>query len=354
MNKVKNSHSRSKTSLISLSEAIGKEVISNTVPFGGVIYDLTKTLIEHGYNLYRDRTEERISEFHESLLRNGNIDENFIKKEFDIDDYYSLLTSSINDLESEKIKIYSQIMHSLISQDIDKNTKIQIIKTSRELTFTEFDFLRKLYINTKYDLMKPYGKESQVEKLLSGTDESTVFIANRLAQHGLINSQNTALTSIAQKIIPMSFSKKKLTPESINEKEFSGRKVLIICTNLNDSIQSKTLRIIQEILTEKKIKSFHHNILARYINPNTNKFDLAILLATPHEHPDIDKQTKRVSDNYLEVSLSSKNIVRINTSKDAEEIIFQNLNITESITLPNNEICDIREYLKIQLQFITT
>lgn len=69
---------RSKRSAITVAELLAKEGITALVPGGGLVYDLTKSLVLHSRNYFTDRTENRLEEFHKALL-NDSQDENKVK-----------------------------------------------------------------------------------------------------------------------------------------------------------------------------------------------------------------------------------------------------------------------------------
>ena len=152
----------------------------------------------------------------------------------------------------------------------------------------------------------------------------------------------------------MSFKRNELTPESINEKKFSGKKALVIFTNIADNLNSKTLSIIQDILTNSKIKSFNCNLLARNIDLHIKKCDFIILLTSPYNREKLYELDEQVNTNELAKVSNSKKIIRINTTKHSEQPQFEGINFIETITIPDQNSCDIREFLKIQLQIVTT
>lgn len=108
---------RAKKSAITIADVLAKEGLAGVIPCGGILYDTAKALLNHGRAYYTDRTENRMKEFHSALL-SGKASENeflgFIKKPFDIDDYYAVLFSCVQDIENEKVEIYSTLMSSLI------------------------------------------------------------------------------------------------------------------------------------------------------------------------------------------------------------------------------------------------
>ena len=88
--------SRTKRSTAKISDLLAREGVATLVPGGGLLYDAGKALFQHGKQYFKDRTEIRLKEFHQALLTgdfNEKEFEQFLGKEFDLDDYYSILSS---------------------------------------------------------------------------------------------------------------------------------------------------------------------------------------------------------------------------------------------------------------------
>ena len=91
-------------------------------------------------------------------------------KEFFIEDYYSILNHILQDEEDAKIQIYAKIFKGIILDLIPLEYKIHIIKSARELKFSDFELMRRLYINDKYEFKVPGNRTKQIKQLTNTND----------------------------------------------------------------------------------------------------------------------------------------------------------------------------------------
>ena len=138
--------SRTKKSTAKVSDFLVREGAATLMPGGGLLYDAGKALFDHGKAYFHDRTENRLEEFHQALLT-GDLNEKefkeFLDIEFDLDDYYAVLTSCAQDIEDEKTRIYSQLMQSLIKNTIKTDIRRHFVTSSKSLTFQDLCFFKK-------------------------------------------------------------------------------------------------------------------------------------------------------------------------------------------------------------------
>ena len=93
--------SRSKKSAITVADLLAKEGLTTIIPAGGLIYDMTKSLVKHSRDYFIDRTEDRLENFHDALLKEHQDEEriqDFINKEFNLDDFHAILSSCTQDM----------------------------------------------------------------------------------------------------------------------------------------------------------------------------------------------------------------------------------------------------------------
>lgn len=276
---------RSKRSAITVAELLAKEGITALVPGGGLVYDLTKSLVLHSRNYFTDRTENRLEEFHKALL-NDSQDENkvkdFINKEFDLGDYYAVLSSCIQDIENEKVLIYAKLMKGIIEQEIGAKIKRHFITSCKDLTFTELCFLKEIYINSKFDLMTVGGINQQISGLLKTKELFQSLTINKLIQFGYIDKDGSKITSIAEELIEVIFDKESLLPKSLGRTEYSGMNFLIVSYQLGDAVHNKVAMDIQESLWSLQIKSAIHILDDNYIR-GMNLYSAAVLIVDEKE-----------------------------------------------------------------------
>lgn len=328
---------RSKKSAITVAELLAKEGLTALVPAGGIIYDLTKTLVQHGRNYFTDRTEARLIEFHETLLSNNlsvpNLDE-FIHKEFDLDDYYTILSSCTQDIENAKVAIYAKLMKSLIEIKIDDKTKKHFITSCKDLTFSEISFLKNLYINSKFDLMTAGGTTQQVKSILHKTDYFQKLEIDKLIQLGFINKECSAITKMAENFIEITFEEQHLTPQAIGRNEYLGIYILIISYQLGDVIHCKVAKEIQESLWSINIKS-SIQILNDRLTQNAYTYSGAVLIV---DNKDIDNKYINALKNFS----NKKPLIKISISKNTIKNNITDINFEDEISLKSLNPTDIR------------
>lgn len=238
----KKSLTRTKKTSISLFDVLGAEAASSLVPGGGIIYKLSKTLFTHTKNWWEDRRNNRIEEFHEKLLLGipKNEVNSFLRKDFSIDDYYSLLTHVVQDEENEKTDIYVKIFQSLILDLIPMEYKRHIIKSIKDLKFSDFELMRLLYINEKYEFKAPGNKINQIKSLTNVQNPIQICSIQTLIRLGYLFDKDGAKppwpTDLLKIIIELLYDEDVLTPEAIGKEQKPSAseriKIFIACDDI--------------------------------------------------------------------------------------------------------------------------
>lgn len=328
--------SRAKKTTIKVSDFLLREGAAALVPGGGLFYDAGKALLQHGKQYFQDRTEIRLDEFHQAILTGDFKEEQFEKfldKEFDLDDYYAVLASCVQDIEDEKTKIYSQLMQSLIMGVIGTKIRRHFITSSKDLTFQELCFLRDLYINSKFDLMTVGGTSQQVKKLLSTNDVFKDLIIGNLISRGFIHKNKSGLTHIGEQYIETIFQKSELKPESIGRKPWTGINIVIISYQLSDRQHNVVCMVVQEALWKVNIKSSIHILDKR---PTTSMLYGAGVLIVGDE---------KIESSYLkalEDFSKKKPLVRLNLNEKSCGIDLKEIKFIEEYTLKSATPPEIR------------
>jgi hypothetical protein len=276
---------RSKRSAITVAELLAKEGLTILVPGGGLVYDITKSLVQHSRSYFMDRTENRLSEFHKALFNESQdekIVKDFINKEFDLDDYHAILSSCIQDIENEKVSIYVNLMKGLIEQNIELDFKRHFITSCKDLTFTELCFLKEAYIKSNFDLMTPGGINQQLSVLFKTKGLFQNITIDKLIKFGYIDKEGSKITSISEQFIKIIFDKESLLPKSIGRVEYSGVNILIVSYQLGDSIHNKVASDIQESLWSHQIKSAIHILDDNFIR-GMYRYNAAVLIVDEEE-----------------------------------------------------------------------
>lgn len=332
---------RTKKTTVSIAELLGKEAMAAIIPGGGMIYDSTKALVNHGRKYFSDRTEMRMEQFYAALLSDGADEESFLaflEKPFDLDDYYALLTSCAQDIENEKVEIYSTLMRSLLNSKISAEMKRHFIKSCNDLTYSEIQFLRKLYINCKHDLMTVGGAKEQVQNMLSSAEPLVMLTIENLKSIGFIDTRATNLSSMAEMFVSMIFQAKNLAPESIGRKPFTGINILIAAFSLETPAHTKIAADIHEALWDNQIKSSIQSIRTSNITQAVMSFDVGILLVDEKE---LDAETIEVLSKFS----GKRPIVRLNSSQEYSGQTFPDIAFSDEITLTSTDSRTIRDQI---------
>ncbi|MCX5886083.1 MAG: hypothetical protein NT096_09280 [Proteobacteria bacterium] len=328
---------RSKKSTVKVSDFLAREGAAALVPGGGLFYEAAKALFQHGKQYFHDRTEDRLEEFHQAILT-GNFDEKeceeFLDKEFDLNDYYAVLSSCVQDIEDEKIRIYSQLMQSLIMNVIKPNIRRHFITSSKDLSFQDLCFLRELYINNKYDLMTVGGPPQQVKNLLSTIDIFKDLTIEKLISRGFIHKNKSGITPYGEQYTESIFPTNELKPESIGRKPWTGINIVIVSYQLDHQLHNVVSREVQEALWKIHVKSSIHIIDPK--RPTTSLFYGAGVLLVGE---------KKIENNYkkaLENFSTKKPLIRLNLNENASKVELKEIKFAEEFTLQSSKTTEIR------------
>lgn len=337
MNRSK-SLNRSKNSVITVADLLAKEGLTAIIPAGGLIYDISKSLAQHGRNYFIGRTEDRLEEFHERLL-NEHQDENeiqgFINKEFSLDDYYAILSSCTQDIENEKVTIYANLLRGIIEGRIEPKIKKHFITTCKDLTFTELHFLKEVYINSEFDLMTPGGTRAQVSTLLSTKDFFKSVTISKLIQLGYIDKECRHITPMAKQLIKLIFEKESLSPEAVGRSEFSGINILIISYQLGDNIHNEVVKGIQDSLWSNNIKS-SISILDERLLRSMHNYSAAALVV----------DDKKIIDKYIPSLIKfseHKPLIKINISEAGMRNSVGGVNFIEQLKIDSLDRTSVKQ-----------
>lgn len=179
---------RSRQSALKLADFLAEEG-AGLIPGGASIYKVGKLLFEHARKFYTDRREERLEEFHRKILVEGdqNFWEEIKNKEFSLDEYYSLLNFVVQDEEEQKIDFYAKLFRLILLGKIPEKYRTHIIRSARELKFSDLEFLKQLYINEKYEFERPGNKISQISALTQAESPLKLYSVQTLIRFGYLS-----------------------------------------------------------------------------------------------------------------------------------------------------------------------
>jgi len=257
--------SRTKKSAISLADILAKEGVSIIVPGGGLAYELGKLLWNHTKTWYRDRTEARLEEFHERLLEGipKESQEEFLKNEFSPEEYYSILNHVLQDEEDKKVGVYSRIFQGLQLNLIPDEYRLHLIKCSRELKCSDFELIRQLYINEKYEFKAPGNRINQINSITISNDPIKAHSIQTLIRWGFLSTTDTKKppwpTKLLKFFVEFLYDEENLTAESLGKQaktaETEKMRVFIACDALGDGQNTKILLNISNSLFKVDIKN---------------------------------------------------------------------------------------------------
>ena len=203
-----------------------------------------------------------IENFHQQLILGIPVEaqKEFLKTKFSIQDYYSLLTYVVEDEEEEKTEIYAKLFQGLILNLIPPEIRLHLIKSVRELKYSDFDFMRKLYINEKYEFKAPGNKINQIKSLTISSDPLACYSIQTLIRLGFLYGADGAKppwpTNLLKSLVEFLYDEDNLTPESLGQKaktyETERLKIFFACDA--PDISSSLLPKIGDCLVKNDIK----------------------------------------------------------------------------------------------------
>lgn len=341
---------RANDTTTSLADILISEGAKSLVPGASLAYELSKLMFKHAYQFHQDTVESRLEMFHNALL-NDQIGENtslnedeFLNKQFDIEDYYLLLDSCVRDMEGEKAKIYANLMRSLVDRKINPSKRRDLIQTLREITFSEVNIIRKVYIHKRFRIMSPQlGPDLRSRE--AGGRASDGRLINRLKYNGLITESDEQLTDFANELIQLVFPESDLAPEAIGATEASGLKLLILCYRLDDQHSLEVINALQQILDGMRIESSPIAIGKANANVAAMMNAAGILLVD-----DSDTFQKHVDWKAVEIFAEKRPLYRLNITRN--DVPMDNVPIAEEYSLNGKDKMQIRTELSRYVELV--
>ncbi len=235
--KKEDSLQRSKKSLTTLAEIIGPRALDMLAPGAGVAFDLSKLSFEHAREYMRERTKQRIEDFHIKLLEGckdkEELDE-LLEKDFSLEDYYGILSAVTQDEEDDKIDIYARILKGILNGKIDKKYKTHVIKSAREMSVRAFELMRTLHIASKVLLEGENTIADQIRNILDSADPLQTHATQTLLRFGYIATEPVLKHQpLLDMVINAIYDESELAPEAIGRQKWGSKAhVALIATDL--------------------------------------------------------------------------------------------------------------------------
>jgi hypothetical protein len=256
--KVEKSLERSKKTTLTFANELAKEGCSALVPGGGLMYEGIRILMQHGRKFYEDRKTERIEKFHEILLgKDVPSKEDILHKEFTIEDYTILLSHAVQDEEDDKVGIYSRIFQALLNKRIPDELKSHILKSSRSLLYSDFEFMKEIYLAGIYEFKDEGNIEEQIKHRTRVKDPIKNLSIQNLIRLGFLYDKDGSKppypTDLLKTLISSIFKEDELTPESIGKQAWRDVRIFIASFDINS--HTSFINKVANALSAKNIKT---------------------------------------------------------------------------------------------------
>lgn len=225
---VAKSLSRGKESGFSFGSELAKEGLNLIIPGSGLAYEAVKALVKHGKQYYEDRKEARIEEFHRKIL-DGDPDaiQQIADQDFSPEDYTLLLTHAVQDEEEEKVEIYAKLFKALQRDLLPAPFKLHILKSSRQLTRSDFDLMREIHVAARFSFKDEGDRERQVAERTVSSDPMKNLSLQTLVRLGYLYEKNRDSspqpTELLSTIVHAIYDDEDLKPAAIGKEIWLGQ-----------------------------------------------------------------------------------------------------------------------------------
>lgn len=286
------------------------------------------SIIEKGAKYFAAKQNKKIYEFNKKLFHGeaSSYEKKIFKdKILSEDDYFSLLTASINDDEEKKTTIYVTLYRNILQDKVEDNT-FKILKILKSLTYSSLELIKKIYIFSNFEI-QDNGNTKTISSFLKEIqkDENYIFEIEELKQCGAIRTtvdfdeSTFDVTKFCLILAKLFFNENELTPKSINEKYWISKVSILSDLNNPENIQSIS-NLIQTIgIKTLSNIGFNANLKNLYADTLICIIDNKISPKTIQELKEMSKYK-----NIMKVSLNKTNkdwLVDINN-----EVTYLDLN----------------------------
>jgi hypothetical protein len=188
-------------------------------------------------------------------ILNGEKNDDFLNKEWRIDDYTSLLECCLQDIEEEKSEIYGKLLKGLVNNStLSKEIRKRMIMLVKELSINDILLLRKFYIYSKFKINEKKYIDN-IKGLFDSKNHQDKLSKNKLAYFSLIDIDNDYVDEFIFLLLETIFDKNELTPENIGLKEWRNIKICIISYRLNDSLHTEIAMEAERLCYLERVSS---------------------------------------------------------------------------------------------------
>ena len=181
---------------------------------------------------YRQRlSQQRMDAYCRYLLENGNSIDAADIENIDVPeaDFHALLTACAGEIEDEKVTFYAHMTLAIATKNFSHKERRHLILSLRDLTYSDLEVLRKMYVASINSLVPPSGGIGSRSSLLSEYIESGAFgevTSNALSLKGMVQSDK--LSSLGKSLVVCCYKKDELTPKAMNWQKWSTDRLEIL------------------------------------------------------------------------------------------------------------------------------
>ncbi|KJH82091.1 hypothetical protein [Stutzerimonas stutzeri] len=237
-----------------LAAKVGVHIASAGSPIADTLYEFSKTGVGKVRDYVHARDDRRILEFHQHLLYRDEVsEEDILDGELEEANFHALMHACLSDIEDEKTIPYALLTRTIALGKIKPELRRHNILALKDIAWDHLDFLRKLYVVSKYAIIPKQGPGSvTAESILTGYVPGSIehLAVVSLTSKGFIDG--VQLSDLGKEFVKACSSSDDLTPGAYELQVWSDSKCDIILLDQSDS-SMRFVELIQSALRAKGI-----------------------------------------------------------------------------------------------------
>jgi len=227
-----------------------------TGPYGAVGLSAAAAVMEKMQGWVSERNERRLLEFHSRLLNRPDP----INLETGEDaasvvenaDFHALLAACVRDIEEEKTGAYAELTHSIARGHVKQQWRRHFILSLSDLSWEYLDYLRRVYVVTKNNLMAEGSGSLKAEDFLTGYEAGTVQHLAVVSLNAKSFVDGVRLSQLGELFVEACSSPEELSPEPYGYQRWSNHCCEVM--DLGSDFGSSTSMRIQNLIRAQRIK----------------------------------------------------------------------------------------------------
>lgn len=329
---------------------LGAKLALSFVPGASIAYEVAKLGVSQATAFVQQKQEERITQFHEMLLKpDEKWDEALADACIEAVDYHLLLSACVQDLEDEKTELYAELAKNAAAKNITPVNIRFFTLSLQQLSFSDLEEMRIAYVSKNFSLMDSAGS-GNYEKDLSVESANDVQAHGRRMMDLRGFLQENTLNEFGELFTQSCYPSAKLTPGAIGMREWlnpqsplmtvcyemEDTETVNFCVHLSEKLRDGGVKIgpIVAIMDNRSlitpavslfvIKSKPEQLLKNqpYLQKILNRTCIAILL-----REDFPKELEGIKSHFKKIiTVAGKG------SREAAEIVAEQLLLKEQST----------------------